>query len=493
MATISRHADEPAQSRMLDALRLMSTPWALVPILLAAFVVYAPTLADWFVGDDFWFLRASQQHGIGSEIVRSFDYRNVGSSIEFDRYRPLYPIAWRLQYAAFGLHAFPYHAIVLGLHLACVATVWCIARRLFRESWAVNLVALIFALHPAYMDAVAAVAAGNRVFAALPYLLALLCYMRSLESGERRAGAWQAGAFVMFVVAVGFHSASLTLAAVLVGYRFLVAGAPRDAWRPRAWLPFVPFAVVVVASAAVQAHVRGQIPHGNEGFVFGFHQYEKYGYYLGAASQPVTPESFTGVLHAALSDARGLGSLALVIAAVAMLMRARDQRLATFVVGWAAVVFLPDSTLVLQPSGRLFYMPGPAIALLLVAIFVWLRDELPPDRATAVARAFPYMLALLVPIVMFVTWGRTRDVSHEASRAQAFVERVRSEFKTMPTGTLYVSPVPSGLITFDQSSRLEAAVELYYGDARVVYVRPGQVAAVKAALKPDDQFYDDKP
>ena len=30
-------------------------------------------------------------------------------------------------------------------------------------------------------------------------------------------------------------------------------------------------------------------------------------------------------------------------------------------------------------------------------------------------------------------------------------------------------------------------------DARVVYVPPGQVAAVKAALKPDDQFYDDKP
>src|SRR4029078_10806636 len=195
MSAVRPRTVDDTLPRVFDGLRWMSTAWALVPILLAVFVVYAPTLADWFVGDDFWFLRPAQQHSVGREIIRSFDYRNVGTSLEFDRYRPLYPIAWRLQFAIFGLHAFPYHAGVLALHLACGPTIWFIARRLFPETWQANLAALVFGLHPAYMDAVASIAAANRVFAALPYLLALLCYMRSRDHGQprRRAVAFRRG------------------------------------------------------------------------------------------------------------------------------------------------------------------------------------------------------------------------------------------------------------------------------------------------------------
>lgn len=493
MAVIGRETDGATRAGASDVLRLMSTPWALVPILLAAFAVYAPTLADWFVGDDFWFLRASQQHGIGSEIARSFDYRNVGTSIEFDRYRPLYPIAWRLQYAVFGLNAFPYHAVVLALHVACVATVWFIARRLFRESWAVNLAALIFAVHPVYMDAVAWISGGNRVFAALPYLLALLCYMRSRDAGEQRRAAWYAASVALFIVAVGFHSASLTIAAVIAAYRFLIVGEPRDALHPRAWLPLLPYAAIIAASAAVQAYVRTNIGGAEEGFRFGYHQYANYGAFLGMTVQPIEPSNFGGIVRTILSDIRGVGSVAVLVGCVALIARSREQRLAVLLTGWLFVSLLPDSTLILGPSGRALYMPGAAFALLVVAAMLWLREELPQDtRATAV-RVAPYVLVAVVPLVMFVTYGRTRDVSHDASRSEVFVERLRRDVTQPPAGTLYVSNVPSGFTAFGASSRVDAAAELYYGDARIVVVPDAQVAAVKAALKPGDQFYEYKP
>lgn len=492
MAIASRQSSTQAPSRAFDLARLVATPWALLPILLAAFVVYAPTLADWFTGDDFWFLRASQQHGITSEIARSLDYRNVGASVEFDRYRPLYAIAWRLQYAAFGTHALPYHAVIIALHLACVAAVWCIARRLFREAWAASLAAVIFALHPAYMDAVAWISGGNRVFATLPALLALLCYMRAHDEGEPRARLWYTFAFASFVIAVGMHSASMTIGAAIVLYRFLLAGAPRDVWRWRDWLPFAPYAIVVAASAAIQWHVRGNVA-GGDAFTFGYHQYANYGTFMGMATQPVEPSNASGILRTLLADARGLGSIAVLLGAIALIMRSRERRLALFLAAWFFLALLPDSTLILRPSGRLLYLPGAPFAMLLVVAILWLRDELPASIAAPAVRLMPYACAFAIPLVMVVTYGRVHGISRQASRNDIFIQRLRADVPVMPAGTFYVAGAPRGLITLGESSRLDAAVETYYGDARVVYVPPGQVAAVRDSLKPADQFYDYRP
>src|SRR4029079_2516053 len=195
-------------------------------ILIAAFVLYAPTLRDWFVGDDFWFLRAAQQHSIPSSIRRAFDFRLTGTSPEFDRYRPLYPITWRLEYSLFGLHAAYYHAVVVGLHLACVIVAWFIARRLLSVGWDSSLATLIFAIHPVYVDGVTWISGGNRVFATLPYLGSLLLFLRYRDAERSQQGGAlnYVGSLLLFVVAILYHSAALTLAAVLPLYVFLVEG-----------------------------------------------------------------------------------------------------------------------------------------------------------------------------------------------------------------------------------------------------------------------------
>jgi hypothetical protein len=489
LAVLSRDDAEQAGTGRRDWTAVLSSPWMLPAILLAAFIIYAPTLADWFTGDDFWFLRAAQQHSIESSIHRAFDYRLTGGAPEFDRYRPLYPIAWRLEYAMFGLHAIYYHAVVIALHLACVVVAWFIARRLFSDGWAANLATLVFALHPAYVDAIAWVSGGNRVFAALPYLLSLLCYMRFQTEGQSRAAAY-AGSLALFVVAVLFHSSSLTLAAVLPAYVFLVAGEPRGALRPRSWLPFVPFFVVVAIMGGIQYWVRGHLGV-DTAFKFGWHQYATYGSYFGIATVPFDAANHGSAISHVIGVSQAAGSLAIIVATVILLTRSPFLRTGAFAAVWLYVALLPDSTLILGTFGRAMYVPGAAFALVLVATILWARDLLPPGTRDLAVRAAPYLVLAVILPVMIAAYARERGISHDGSRNERFAIALRQEARTVPAGgTLYVLNVPSNLLLFGDASRLQSLGGLYFGDRPTLRaVVPLYLTQVEASLGPNDRIF----
>ena len=150
--------------------RFCTSQFALPAILTITLAVYATTLNDWFLADDFWFMRSAEHESFVDYAITSLDFREINALPDFNRYRPLYPIAWYAQHEVFGLTAWPYHVVLVGMHLACVWLVWLIARRLLKEMWTANLAALVFGLHPVYAEAVSWLSGGNRVFATLPFL-----------------------------------------------------------------------------------------------------------------------------------------------------------------------------------------------------------------------------------------------------------------------------------------------------------------------------------
>jgi hypothetical protein len=461
----------------------------LAAILLIAFAAYVPTLADWFSGDDFWFLRADQTNSVGHYVVKSFDFRETGTQSEFDRYRPLYPIAWRLQYAVFGLHAFYYHAVLLALHLGCTALVWLIARRLLAVPWAASLAALVFAIHPAYAGAVAWISGGNRLFVALPYLLSLLLFMQyaDRDAGPRATRYW--GAFVCFIAAVLFHSSAITLAVVFPAYMFLVAGEPRDAMRPRAWIPFVPYALVTGVSFGIQYWVRDHL--GVEtGFRFGFHQYANYAHYLGMTLVPFTSDNFANAEGSLINALQGLASLLMLGLTFALLARRPASRTAIFVVFWAYVSLLPDSTLVLGAFGRVMYMPGASLAVFLVLGLLWLRDAAPARLRDAGVRAAPYVLVFALGPAVVATYGRYVTTSHDGGRNLRFAEELRVHAPAVPAGgTLYVAGAPSNVLIYGSDSRLADLVRLYLGDVQVRAATAESLPQGAASLSPDDRLF----
>jgi hypothetical protein len=478
------------QETRLGWTEVLSSRLVLPAILLLALILYASTLGDWFSGDDFWFLRSSQATPVGEYVAKAFDFRQTARLSELDRYRPLYPVAWRLTYAVFGLNAWGYHALLLALHLGSTVLVWFIAFRLTRRPWAASLAALIFSIHPAYADAVAWISGGNRVFVTFPYLLSLLLFMRYVDGAARRR-AYYLGSFLAFVTAILFHSAALTLAVVLPAYAFLVGGTPQEALRPRSWFPLAPFAVVAIALLGIQVWVRAHLGV-EEQFRFGWHQYSNYGNYLGMALFPVfalDTERLMEPLPRLLEGLEGIASVAMILLSVALLTQRRWPHLGVFVVVWFYVSLLPDSTLRFTTMGRVLYMPGAALAIFFVAAVLWLKETLPASFLRLGTRAAPFLLmAILVPTA-FLTVHHAQRYGQKAAENETFIAQLRESVPSMDAeGILYVVNAPMNLVAFDDT-RLDALVELYYGEIEVRSLSLAQAAQVEVSLGEKDQIF----
>jgi len=461
---------------------VLSSRLLLPVILLVAFALYAPTLDDWFFADDFWFLRSSQATPMGEYVAEAFDFRQTGTSPELDRYRPLYPVVWRLMYSAFGQDALGYHALLVALHLGCTVLVWFIAFRLIKLTWAANLAALIFAVHPVYTDAVAWISGGNRLLVTFPYLLCLLLFMRYAD-GKGRRGACYLGSFLAFLTAILLHSTALTLAVVLPAYAFLVAGRPAESLRARSWIRFAPFAAASLALIGIQVWVRTHLGV-EESFRFGWHQYGNYGHYLGMALFPVFPvniERFADPLPPLLSALEGVASVAMILTTVVLLTQRRWPYLGLFIVLWLYVSLLPDSTLTMGAYGRTLYMSGASLAIFFVVALLYLKETLPASLLRLGTRAAPFLvMAVLVPTALLAL-HHIRGLGEDAAENEAFITQLRRSVPRLdPQAVLYVVRSPRNLTVFDDT-RLDALVELYYGEVEVRSLSVAEAAEMEAS------------
>lgn len=507
MAVITHDAASEAEAGSRDLASVLSSPWMLGVILVLAFVAYAPTLGHWFGGDDFWFLAGAQANGLGEYAQTSLDPRETQNDYEFNRYRPLYPIAWKMQFDMFGAHAFYYHAVVVGLHLSCVVLSWFVFRRLLGEGGLTNLATAIFALHPAYVDAVGLISGGNRVFAALPYIAAVLLFMKyrdgirdggslhatgggAASKGARHpgtiaTGACYLGSLLLYVVAIGMHSSTVTLVLVLVAYSAFVAGQPRDAREWRWWIPFAPFAAVAGACALVQLYVRDHT--GADAFFFGFHMFANYGWYFGMMLVPVETIVSSGRLQSFAEDVQLIASCALIAVALAIVFRRPMWGLGVFAVSWFVLALIPDSTFILGWQGRLLYVPGFAGALLLVAAMLYLRDMLPADLRTRAAPIAPWVAAAGVVVAALFTMARADNLLGTSELYENYAAALREDGpEVREGGTLYLMRSgPAGVSSPD--SHFITLAQVVYGDnINVVVVRPNEPAP---ALQPGDGVF----
>jgi hypothetical protein len=480
--------DTQVANRLLSA--FVSSRLLLPAILFVAFAVYAPTLDDYFMGDDFWFLHSAHTIPLRDYVRKSFDFRETGTLPEFNRYRPLYPIAWRLQYEAFGLNPLGYHIVLLALHLGATALVWKIAFRLTETAWVARLATLIFAIHPGYFDAVAGLSAGNRVFATVPYLLSLLLFMKYLGDGRRRT-AYYVGASMAFVLAALMHPAALSLALVLPAYQFLVAGSPGDAFRARNWIAFAPFFSAAVALTAILLWVRMHLGLGDT-FKFGWHQYAMYGQYLGAALCPVFavhPAQWPGPLVTLLRALQGVASVVMLAACAALLAQRRRPYAGPFAVLWLIAALFPDSTLPFQTQGRILYLPGASIALVLASTLLMLRQKLPTSVTALGRRAVLILTAVVFASSLALLSLYVRQLGREAALNEAFVAQLRADVPRLSKGsTLYVIGAPLNLIVFNDSS-LDRLVKLYLGQVEVRSIGVTQAARLSQSLRPGDRIF----
>ncbi|MCH8007761.1 MAG: hypothetical protein IIC91_02745 [Chloroflexi bacterium] len=471
----------------------------LAGILLLTFGVYARTLDGWFRADDFWLLQSARDTGLGRFILEAFDFRDTDPVPQFPFYRPLYVISFKIAHGLFGLNAMAYHALSVSLHLGSVTLVWFIMRRFISLPIASAAATAIFALHPAYAGTVTWIARGNMLMATFVYLVTFLLFLKYTDGG-RYQRAWYAASVIGFAAAVLYHPITVTLVVVLPAVVFLAKGRPEEAVRPRSWLPFVPFILIAIAITVLQVWVRRE--YGvDQVFGFGWHQYTRYGEYLGIAALPILRRDWAD-LHLVNPEyqqmVQGLASVLMIAIGLFLLDRRRWPYVGVFAVLWLFTSLAPNSTAVVWAAiPAQLYLPGVSLGLFLVLAGQLIWGSITPalsERAKHVALgcvgAGAFVVVGLMIFGTVVHQGHTLDDSHENER---FIAQLQEEVQGLePGGTLYILNPPFNLRVFSIDA-LVSAVNLYLGEFEVFLIKPGEADELQATLGPNEAIFRHRP
>lgn len=182
----------------------------LAAVLLITVLVYSPSFKNGFVNWD------DDVNVYENPYIRAVDFENL--KVYFTRpllgmYTPLVYLSYALDYALAGLNPARYHATNLLLHLLNVFWVFLIVKRLTFRAGAGLIAALLFALHPMNVDAVAHVSVRSGLLSSSFYCAAFFGYLLYLRS-SRQGHFW--GAFLLFCLALLSKASAVTLPLILL-------------------------------------------------------------------------------------------------------------------------------------------------------------------------------------------------------------------------------------------------------------------------------------
>jgi len=237
----------------------LQRPSILLPVLgLVTFVIYSGSLSFDFVWDD-W------SQIVNNPIIRTWG--NLPRAFSSDLwyhvarhqvyYRPLF-VAWSmLNFSLFGLRAWGWHLGAVVLHVGAVMSVFWLARKLGLEYWTAALAALIFALHPIHIEAVAWVSAASDSMVAMLFALAFVAFLNARNSAEGKKTAWQVASWALLMCALLTKEMAVAFMALVGIYAWLNPADAKESSGQRlrgAVIEAAPYAVVTLAYVLLRNH-----------------------------------------------------------------------------------------------------------------------------------------------------------------------------------------------------------------------------------------------
>jgi hypothetical protein len=365
-------------------------------------------------------------------------------------YRPFGTLSYLFNYAVLGNGEHPegYHWINLLLHVGNVVLVYALARRLFRHFWPRVFVAALWAVHPVLTESVTNIIGRVDLLAAMAVLGGLLIYLKSTEARDARRWMWLAALVAVTFAGVFSKESAVVILGVIVLYELVW-------WKERknvrgllmgcaATVP--PLLAMWYARSVVMAGMnRTQFPFVDNPLVaadFWTARLTALKVIARYLALLVWPGSLSAdYSYAEIPMARGAMSdwIAWIIVAIAIagVVVFRRNRVIVFIVGFAALTFLPTANL-LFPIGtimaeRFLYLPAIALAVCVVMAVYALSRTRP--------RAAPVILCLIAALFALRTWVRNTDWHDDLSLARATAATSPKSYKghTLLAAALYDS------------------------------------------------------
>ena len=225
--------------------------WLLSLLGLTTLVVYSGTLFFDFVWDD-W------PQIVNSPIVRSWSNlpRAFGSDLWFHMARhqvycrPLF-VAWSmLNCTLFGLRPWGWHLGALLAHVAAVTSVFWLARKLELKYWTAALAALMFALHPIHIEAVAWISAASDSMVTMFVVFAFVGFLNARDPARTKRVAWWIASLILLACALLTKEMAVTFSALVGIYAWLHPAQGRTSPRQRVFgavIEATPYVLVTIA------------------------------------------------------------------------------------------------------------------------------------------------------------------------------------------------------------------------------------------------------
>lgn len=190
---------------------------SIVLIVAASFAVYGASLVNGFVDWDDPLLV------LENPLIRNFSPR-IFMSFDPELYIPVTLLSFQIEYALFGFFAFAFHLDSLLLHIINALLVLQTLLLLSKDRRLAVTGALLFAVHPLNVEAVAWVSARKELLATAFTLLSVIAYLRG-SGGDRR---WTALSIVAFALALLSKPVAILLPVLLIALDWTRGAVTRE-------------------------------------------------------------------------------------------------------------------------------------------------------------------------------------------------------------------------------------------------------------------------
>lgn len=373
---------------------------ASIAVFAAAYVIHQPSLhfgflTSWddptYVTDNPWI------RGLTPENIK-FAF----TTPYFSNYLPLHLVSYMVDYSLWGLNPFGFHlqSVVLAALNAVLA--FFVVRRLF-GSFALGWVAaLLYAVHPSHVEAVAWVSIRKDLLSTVFLLLTLILYDEATQGRKLRV-AWYAASVATFLLGLWSKMSivALPLFMLVVDYMRDRQGRPFD-WK-RAIVTKIPYGLLGVWLVIVnnQVQVKSEQPYAHQPLQYLMVKGHAVWMYLGL---------LTGVLEGRpIYDPPTLNALdlagVLILPAIFWLAYRRRLRALALGAAWIFVLLIPALAfpLVTYMADRYLYAPSLGFCWILGAVLIAIASRVKAEPARTVTLA----AITAIPFLFFTV--RTRE------------------------------------------------------------------------------------
>ena len=363
---------------------------ALFVIILAAALPYLASLTFGFVYDDLGVIVEVPSRHSWMGVLQAWVQSYWGNP-ETGLYRPVAQFTYALLWNLGGGKPWLFHLYAIAIHVATSLGVWWLLGRATHK-WAAFFGALLFAVDPVHVEAVANIVNSSEVLVALFGIACIGIVLRASARGEPGSTiGWRPALLAagVYALAIGSKESGAGVPAIaflcLWGWRaWDTANAPRfrDVVRS-GWRVWALCTVALVGMVVARYFVLGGltvsqhwVTHEVRNFGFGPRFWTMTAAWPVVAKLLVWPSvlrmHYGSDVIPPLTEPTLWAVLSLVItallAAVATLFARRGDRRPLVALGWVAIAFLPASNL-LVPTGQLLaertlYLPSVGVALL---------------------------------------------------------------------------------------------------------------------------------